>query len=106
MLKVGDSVGAIYKVTRDGVESFELMESKITKIVENSKGRKYHTKAKFYPLDADDVDMNTELQENLKDCILTKEVFGLNDTTRVKAENWVKWANENMNDAIGVLSGI
>lgn len=105
MLKVGDSVGAIYKVTRGGIESFELMESKIIKIVDNSKGRKYHTKAKFYPLDADDVDSNTELQENLKDCILTKEVFGLNDVTRTKAESWVKWANENKDDAVGVLGG-
>lgn len=106
MLKVGDSVGGIYKkINMDGKETWFLCEDKINKIVELKSGRKYYTKSKFYPLDADDVDDNTDIQEKAKDYILTKEVFGLNDITRPKAEAWVKWANENMDKAVGILSG-
>jgi hypothetical protein len=31
-------------------------------------------------------------------------VFGLNEITRPKAENWIKWANENKDKAVGLLS--
>ena len=95
MLKVGDSVGGLYKRTKDGKEEWYLCEDKINKIVENSKGRKYYTKSKFHPLDADDVDSSTEMQEKVKAYIITREVFGLNDITKSKAENWVIWANDN-----------
>jgi hypothetical protein len=103
LLKVKDSVGGIYKRTKDSVEEWYLCEDKINKIVENSKGRKYYTKSKFYPLDADDIDDNTEMQEKAEGYIITKEVFGLNDITRPKAENWIKWANENKDKAVGLI---
>lgn len=38
-----------------------------------------------------------------KGYILTREVFGINDITRPFAENWIKWANENMDKAVSVL---
>ena len=104
MLKVGDSVGGIYQKTKDGVGQWYLCEDKINKIVELKSGRKYYTKSKFRPLDADDVDSNTEMQEEAKGYIITKEVFGLNDITRPKAENWVKWANENTDKVTGIMS--
>jgi hypothetical protein len=96
MLKVGDSVGEIYKRTKDGVEQWYLCEDKINRIIESKNGKKYYTKSKFRPLDAEDVDCNTEMQEEAKGYIITKEVFGLNDITRPKAEKWVEWANNNM----------
>lgn len=96
MLKVGDYVGGLYKTTLDGKEQWYLCEDKINKIVENKKGKKYYTKSKFLPLDAEDVDGNTEMQEQAEGYIITREVFGLNDITRPKAEKWVIWANENM----------
>ena len=102
MLKVGDSVGGIYKRTKDGVEQWYLCEDKINKIVELKSGRKYYTKSKFRPLDADDIDSSTEMQEEAKGYIITKEVFGLNDITRPKAEKWVEWVNENMDKAVGI----
>lgn len=104
MLKVGDSVGGIYKRTKDGTEEWYLCEDKINKIVELKSGRKYYTKKKFVPLYADDVDSNTEMQEKAEGYIITREVFGLNDITRPKAENWIKWANENMDKAVSILS--
>lgn len=103
MLKIGESVGGIYKRTKDNVEEWFLCEDKINKIVELKSGKRYYTKSKFHPLDAEDVDDNTKIQEEANSYILTKEVFGLNDITRPKAENWVKWANENLDKAVSVL---
>ena len=91
-MKVGDSVGGIYKVIRNGIKQWELIEDKITKIVENKKGRMYHTKIKFYPLDADDIDSNTEIQEEANGYILTNEVFGLTEINRTKTTEWIIWS--------------
>lgn len=104
MLKVGDSVGGIYKRSRNGAEEWFLCEDKINKIVELKSGKKYYTKSKFHPLDADDVDSNTEMQEEAEGYIITKEVFGLNDITRPKVERWIEWANKNIDKAVGILS--
>lgn len=93
MLKVGDLLGGIY-CNSEG--EWHLTSDKITKIVENSKGKKYYTKSKWYPLDADDVDSNTRIQQKaFKDgYVITKEVFGL-DGLEDKVNKWIKWANEN-----------
>lgn len=102
MLNVGDSVGAIYKKTKDGKDFWELVEDKINKITITKKyGRRYFTKSRFYPLDADDVDSNTEIMEN--GFILTRAVFGLNIKNRKRAERWIAWANENIDKAVSVL---
>jgi threonyl-tRNA synthetase len=105
-MNIGDFVGGIYKREKDGKEFWVLIEDKINKIAITKKcGRRYYTKSKFRPLDADDVDSNTkEMEEAVnKGYIITREVFGLNDITRPFAENWVKWANENMDKAVSVL---
>jgi hypothetical protein len=105
-LHIGDSVGYIGKGIKDGIEQWLLTEDKITKIDLTKKyGERYHTKSKFYPLDAEDIDSNTKIMEKAvgNGYILTKEVFGINDITRPFAENWIKWANENMDKAVSVL---
>lgn len=105
-LNIGDSVGGIYKKSKDGKDFWELVEDKINKIAITKKdGRKYYTKSRFRPLYADDVDSNTKCMEDAigKGYIITREVFGLNEKTRPFAENWVKWANENMDKAVGLL---
>ena len=106
-MNIGDSVGEIYKRTpKDGEEYWELIEDKINKITITKKyGRRYFTKSKFYPLDADDVDNNTrEMEESIgKGYILTNEIFGLNERTRFYAERWIEWANKNMDKAVGIL---
>ena len=103
MLKIGDSIGGIYQVTSNGAKQWRLIESKINKIVELKSGKKYYTKDNFKPLFTEEVDDNTEIQEKAEGYIITKECFGLNEITRPKAENWVQWANENMDQAVGVL---
>ena len=107
-MNIGDSVGGIYKFEKDGREFWKLQEGKINKIdITKKYGRRYHCKSGFYPLDADDVDNNTEIMEDAvgKDYIITREVFGLNDITRPFAERWIKWANENPDKVVGLLSG-
>ena len=105
-LNVGDSVGGIYKNSKNGEDFWELVEDKINKITITKRyGRRYFTKSKFYPLDADDVDKNTkEMEESIgQGYIIVREVFGLNDRTRPYAERWVKWANENKDKAVGLI---
>lgn len=107
-MDVGDSVGAIYKKSRDGKEWWELVEDKINKITITKKsGKRYFTRKQFYPLDAEEVDDNTKIMEEAigKGYIITREVFGLNDKTRSFAERWVSWANKNPDKAVGLLTG-
>jgi len=103
MLKAGDIVGGIYEYTNTDGKLWKLRENKVTKIVETTKSRKCYTKSAFNPLYVEDVEFNTEQQEKLKGAILVKEVFQLNDITRKKAEEWITWANENIDLAVGVL---
>lgn len=106
-LNVGDSVGGIYKTTKNGEDFWELVEDKIIKITITKRcGRRYFTKSRFRPLDADDVHSTTKDMEDAigKGFIITREVFGLNEKTRPYAERWVKWANENKDKAVGLIS--
>lgn len=105
-MNIGDTVGGLYIRERNGKNEWVLIEDKIQKITITKKyGRRYFTKSKFMPLDADDVDSNTEMMEEAigKGYIITGEVFGLNDKTRPFAENWVKWVNDNMDKAVSIL---
>ncbi len=105
-MNVGDSVGIICRSLKGGSVQWILEEDKINKITETLKnGRRYFTKSKFRPLDADDVDSNTEMMEEAvgKGYIVTREVFGLNDKTRPFAERWIEWANQNPEKAVSVL---
>lgn len=105
MLNVGDMVGGIYRKGTGSEAGWELVEDRISRIVITKRGgRKYHTLSKFRPLCADDIDSNTKSMEDAaeKGYIITQEIFGLNEKTRPFAENWVKWANENMDKASDV----
>lgn len=105
-LNVGDSVGMLQKIEKDGEVFWRLIEDKINKItITKTYGRRYFTKSKFYPLDADDIDSNTKIMEESidKNWILINETFGLNDKTRPYAERWVKCANENIDKAVSGL---
>ena len=105
-LNVGDSVGILQKREKDGKVFWKLIEDKINKItITKTYGRRYFTKSKFYPLDADDIDSNTKIMEESidKNWILINEIFGLNDKTRPHVERWVKWANDNMDTAASIL---
>lgn len=103
MLNIGDHVG---QLNTDSSGKWVLYEDKINKITITKKyGRRYFTKSVFYPLDADDVDNNTkEMEESIgRGYILTREVFGLNNKTRLHAERWIRWANKNPDKASGLI---
>ena len=92
-IKAGNYIGGIYKRNNsDGLEYWKLVDSKVTKIVQNLKGTKIYSK-NFYPLDLEDVELNTELMEKADGYILTREVFYLTDEIRNKCEKWIEWAN-------------
>lgn len=102
-IKAGNYIGGIYKMNNpDGSKYWKLTESKITKIVQNSKGTKIYSK-RFYPLELEDVELNTELMEKADGYILTGEVFCLTDEIRNKCERWIKWANDNPEKAVSIL---
>jgi len=98
MAKIGDVVGAIHQVLMPGNADFVwcLRESEITKIVETKNGRRCYTKKNFNPLDEEDLDGNTRIQEQIvaSNHIMTSEVFILNETTRPVAEQWVIRSNK------------
>lgn len=105
VMKVGDSIGGIYKKTLpDGKEIWELVEGKITKIVQNSRGTKVYSK-RFYPLDKEEIDTNTEIMVKANGWIITREVMLLTPAIRNSCERWVQWANENPDKAVGLISG-
>ena len=104
-IKAGNYIGGIYKRNnQDGSEYWKLIDSKITKIVQNSKGTKIYSK-NFYPLDLEDVELNTELMEKADGYILTREVFYLTNEIRNKCERWIKWANNNPEKAVSIFEG-
>lgn len=102
-MNVGDFIGGLYKKTSaDGVEQWYLSEGKITKIVQNSRGTKVYSK-RFYPLDIEEIEDNTEMMRKANGWILTREVVLLEPDIRDKCERWVKWANENPDKAVSCL---
>lgn len=102
-MKIGDYIGALYKKTKpDGKEVWELCESKITRIVQNTKGTRVYSK-RFNALDIDEIQSNTEMMEEADNFILVREVVLLNEITRLKYERWVKWANENPDEVKSIL---
>ena len=102
-VKVGNYIGLIRQaIDSNGKEFWKLSESKITRIVQNSKGTRIYSK-NFYPLDVEEVELNTKMQEEAQGYILMHEPFELNDITRLKAERWIEWANENIDKAASIL---
>ena len=104
MLNIGDIIGCIRQSEKDGKKYWRLVEAPIDKIVINKSGAKYYSK-RFYPLDAEDVDVNTyRMDQHLgSGIIFVREVLHLNDTTRPFAENWIKYANENPDKDLSML---
>lgn len=103
-IKVGDSIGGLYQKEKDGKKFWELVEGKITKIVQNTRGTKVYSK-KFYPLEIEEIISSTQIMEKANGWILTREVVWLKPDIREKCERWVEWANANPDKAVGLISG-
>ena len=103
-MKVGDSIGGLYPKDKDGVRTWELCESKITRIVQNSRGTKVYSK-RFYPLEIEEIEDNTKVMEKANGWINTRDVVWLKPQLRNKCEQWLEWANANPNKAVSLISG-
>jgi hypothetical protein len=104
-MKVKDSIGGLYKrPTSDGKEEWFLSESKITRIVQNSRGTKVYSKG-FFPIEIEEIEDNTKLMQEAKGWINTREVVLLTPEIREKCNRWIKWANDNPDKAVGLISG-
>jgi hypothetical protein len=104
-LKVGDSIGGIYKRQKpDGKEEWYLSESKITRIVQNSRGTKVYSK-RFFPIEIEEIEDSTKLMLDANGWIITREVVLLTPEIREKCNRWIKWANDNPDKAVGLISG-
>ena len=102
-MRVGDNIGWLYKKRlADGTDMWALLESKITKIVQNGSGTKVYSKC-FYPIDIEEIEENTEIMQEANGWINTRDVVLLTDEIRNKCERWVKWANENMDEAVSLF---
>lgn len=101
-MNVGDSIGALYqKELSDGSKVWELVEGKITKIVQNSRGTKVYSK-RFYPIGIEEIKENTELMCSAEGWINTRDVVLLTPELRLKCERWVNWANSNPEKATSI----
>ena len=102
-MKVGEFIGGLYKKTLpDGKELWYLCESKITKIVQNTKGTKVYSKH-FYPIDIEEIESNSKIMEEANGYINIREVVYLNEINRTKCERWVKWANEHLDEVKSII---
>jgi len=94
MIKPGDYIGGIFKKTNnDGKEIYELIKTKVNKIISTSKATKVYSKA-FYPLDLEDVEANTKDMEEADGYILTREVFQITEPIERHCTMWIDWANK------------
>lgn len=102
-MKVGDYIGGLYPTEKYGKRFWQLCDSKITKIVQNSRGTKVYSK-RFYPLDIEEIEDATKIMAEAKGCINTKDVVELTPELRLKCERWVEWANNNPDKAVDLIS--
>lgn len=94
-IKVGDAIGMLEEGKwADGTEGWKLLKCPIKRIVQSKRGTKVYSD-RFYPLDLEDIESNTEIMPDTQGWILTKEVMLLTPEIRAKCEKWVEWANSN-----------
>ena len=95
-IKVGDAIGMLEEGKwADGTEGWKLLECPIKRIVQSKRDTKVYSD-RFYPLDLEDIESNTEIMQDAQGWILTKEVMLLTPEIRAKCEKWVEWANSNL----------
>ena len=94
-IKVGDTIGMLDGgIWANGAREWRLLECPIKRIVQSKRGAKVYSD-RFYPLDLEDIESNTDIMQDAQGWILTKEVVLLTSEIRAKCERWVEWANSN-----------
>lgn len=94
-IMAGDTIGMLDDGKwADGTEGWKLLECPVKRITQTKRGTKVYSD-RFYPLDLEAIESNTEIMQEAQGWILTKEVVLLTPKIRVKCERWVEWANSN-----------
>lgn len=94
-IKVGDAIGMLNNGKwADGTEGWKLLECPIKRITQTKRGTKVYSD-RFYPLDLEDIESNTDIMQDAQGWIFTKEVMLLTPEIRAKCERWIEWANSN-----------
>lgn len=94
-IKVGDTIGMLNNGKwADGTEGWKLLECLIKRITQTKRGTKVYSD-RFYPLDLEDIESNTDIMQDAQGWIFTKEVMLLTPEIRAKCERWIEWANSN-----------
>lgn len=78
MITPNDKIGYIRRATIDGKEQFKFIEAKIKSVRVGKKQTSVYTD-KFYALDAEEVEFNTEMISKGKGIMLVNEPFITND---------------------------
>lgn len=95
IIKAGDIIGGLYDGKwADGTEGWKLLECPIKRITQTKRGTKVYSD-RFYPLDLEDIESNTDIMQDAQGWIFTKEVMLLTPEIRAKCERWIEWANSN-----------
>lgn len=94
MITPKDTIGYICKNYVDGKEQFEYIEAKIKSVRIGKRGTKVYTD-KFYVLDAEDIEHNTEwMNETAPQLILVQEPFITNPEIAERCRKNVDYWNE------------
>lgn len=94
-IKVGDTIEMLNNGKwADGTEGWKLLECPIKRITQTKRGTKVYSD-RFYPLDLEDIESNTDIMQDAQGWIFTKEVMLLTPEIRAKCERWIEWANSN-----------
>ena len=78
MITPKDKIGYIRRETVDGKEQFKFIEAKIKSVRVGKKQTSVYTD-KFYALDAEEIEFNTEIVEKGNGIMLVNEPFITND---------------------------
>ena len=94
-IKVGNVIGGLYDGRLpDGTKRWKLVECAIKRITQTKRVTKIYSD-RFYSLDLEDIESNTEIMPDAQGWIFTKEVMLLTPEIRAKCERWIEWANSN-----------
>lgn len=87
---VGNTIGVISMKNH----KWELKTGVVSSMRKTAYGYQVRSRMFGIPMEAQDIDDNTALMEREGNFILVKEPFILTDQTRIRADRWIKWANE------------
>lgn len=85
-------IGYILKIN----DKFVFRKAEYTRKI-NKKGDKIYSKMLCFPMDYEEIELNTDIIKN-NNLILINEPFFVGDEIESKVKRWIEWANNKPND--------